>query len=157
MFNYISKRIMMKKNLIVMMLMMITSYNYAQEKQSLKPLDISSGYFEGNNKVSKKEFKQILSTNPKAFSEFKRGKTIQTTGTIIAAGSAIYLGLGIGGDNFESEDYIVGGVGLLGGFLAVIGGKSLVNKSVKTYNSSIKELTFNLKSSTDGIGIAISF
>lgn len=140
-----------------MLVLIFTSYSYAQEQNSPKLLDISSGYFEGNTKISKKQFKQILSTNQKAFSEFKTGKTIHTTGTIVAAASAVYLGVTIGGDNAESEDYIAGGLGLVGGLLAVIGGKSMINKSVKTYNSSIKEITFNLKTTNNGIGLIVSF
>ncbi|MGY0426808.1 MAG: hypothetical protein ACWIPI_08280 [Polaribacter sp.] len=75
---------------------------------------------------------------------------------IIAGVSAGFLGAGIGSESIDSEGYIVGGLGLVGGF-AVIGGESMINKSVKTYNNSIKEITFNLTTTPNGIGLAISF
>ncbi len=139
------------------LLLLFTVLSFSQEKTNTKLLDISSGYFLGNKELSKKEFKNILSQNDKAYKEFKSGKTIQTTGIIIATASAIYLGVGIGSDSIETEGYIGGGLGLVGGLLAIIVGKSMINKSVKTYNNSVKEVTFTLETVPNGLGLAINF
>lgn len=139
------------------MLLISASCCYSQTSTDNEFLDISSGYFLGNKEISRKEFKQILSSNEKAYKEYKSGKIIQTTGTVIGAASAIYLGVGIGSDNIDTEGYIVGGLGLVGGLLAIVGGKSMINKSVKTYNNSIKQITFKLDTTAQGIGLTINF
>ncbi|HUH25319.1 MAG TPA: hypothetical protein VLY87_01715 [Flavobacterium sp.] len=145
------------KTFLLSLFLTSTFCSFSQTQTDNRPLDISSGYFLGTDKVSKKEFKQILSTNQKAYKEFKNGKTLQTTGTIIATASAIYLGTSIGSDNIETEGYIAGGLGFIGGFLTMIGGKSMINKSIKTYNSSIKQIDITLGTTTEGIGLTINF
>lgn len=147
----------MKKAITVLTLLVSAMFCYSQESPNNKKLDISSGYFIGNDKVKKREFKQVLSTNEKAYSEFKRGNLIKGVGIGVAAVSAAYLGAGIGAESIESEGYIAGGLGIVGGMLAVIGGNSMVKKSIKTYNSSIEEVTFNLQTVPNGMGLVITF
>lgn len=65
------------------------------EKTSSNPgeyLSIGSGYYKGDTKISKREFKQILATNEKAFREYKSGKTISNFGLILALSGAAVVG-----------------------------------------------------------------
>lgn len=127
-----------------------------KEVQNNEKLAISSGYYKGNNKIRKKEFKTLLSTNQKAYSEYKSGNLVKTLGLVIAIPSAAYLGWSIGQGEVESEALIAGGLGVVGGFLAVIGGNSMIKKSIKTYNSD-KSISYEFKINSNGIGIALSF
>ncbi|MDR6299916.1 hypothetical protein [Mesonia maritima] len=148
----------MKKICLTMLLFLVATFCYSQEKLGREELDISSGYFIGNKEVPKREFKNVLSTNEKAYKEFKRGKFYNTTGIIVGTASTVYLGITIGsGEDVETEEYVGGGLGLLGGLLLIIGGKSLINKSVETYNSSLEEVTFQLGATKDGIGLTVNF
>lgn len=121
-----------------------------------KKLSISAGYYEGNNKISKREFKKILSTNQKAYNEYKSGSLVKILGLVIAVPSSAYLGWSIGQGDAESEVLIGSGLGLVGGFLAYVGGNSMVKKSVKTYNSS-KSISYEFKINANGVGFAINF
>ncbi|HIP34089.1 MAG TPA: hypothetical protein EYG89_05135 [Bacteroidia bacterium] len=119
-------------------------------------LSISAGYYQGNNKISKREFKKILSTNQKAYNEYKSGNLVKVLGLVIAVPSSAFLGWSIGQGDVESEILIGGGLGLVGGFLAYVGGNSMVKKSVKTYNSS-KSISYEFKVNSNGVGFAINF
>jgi len=147
------------KNLLLTMVLMSMTLGSAQKSYESKTLDISSGYFLGTNQISKKEFKNIISKNQKAYKEFKKGRTIKTTGIVLSTLSAGYLGWSLGGASGEtdSESYIAGGLVLGGGFLAVISGQSMIKKSVRTYNKNIEQITFELNTTPYGLGLAINF
>lgn len=130
---------------------------FSKTSNNFEKLDISSGFYKGSNKLTKKEFKEILSTNQKAYDEYKSGNLVKTLGLIIALPSSAYLGWSIGQGNVESEMLIAGGLGLAGGFLAVIGGNSMIKKSIKTYNNSHQNVSYEFRPNSNGISLALKF
>ena len=119
-------------------------------------LSIGSGFYRGDTKISKKEFKQILATNEKAFREYKSGKTISTLGLILAIPSAAVVGYSLGSKSDDKTPLIAGGLVCVGGYLCVIAGNIQVKNAVKTYNKS-KGMTLNLNINSNGIGLAMKF
>lgn len=145
----------MKTKIITLFIVLISLSAYSQQKNG--ELDISSGYFVGAEKVSKREFKNILSENDKALSEFKTGEALKFTGLAFALPSVIYLGAGIGSKSIESEGYIVSGIGVVSGYLLVIAGNSSIRKSVKTYNKYLKNITYEFGVKPNGLSLSLSF
>lgn len=129
---------------------------FTKTKGNFEKLDISTGYYKGTNKIRKREFKKLLSTNQKAYDEYKSGNLVKTLGFVIVLPSTVYLGWTIGQENIESELLIAGSLGVAGVFLAIIGGNSMIKKSVKTYNSN-KNIGFEFKLNSHGMGVALSF
>jgi hypothetical protein len=122
-----------------------------------KQLDISAGYFLGNKKLSNNEFKQVLSTNPKAFQEFKASKLNYILGCVIAFPSSALLGWTLGTKSTDAGAYVFGGLGIVSGFAFILNSNTLLLKSVKTYNAGQNTISYKVGLTADGLGLAIIF
>lgn len=129
---------------------------FLDEKEDSDKLEISSGFYKGNNKINRKEFKKLLYSNQKAYNEYKSGTLLKTVGLVVLLPSSAYLGWSIGQGDTESEMLIAGGLGVVGGFLAIIGGNKMVKKSLETYNEN-RKISYGLKLNNNGIGVILKF
>jgi len=134
---------------------------FSNKESNSKKLGISkgfySGFYLGNEKISKKKFKNILNSNTKAYEEYKSGSLNKTLGLIFTSASSAYIGWSIGKkEEVESETILIGGIGLVTGIIEIIRGNSLIKKSIKTYNNDQK-ISYKIKINNDGFGISLRF
>ncbi len=136
------------------------------EKENVNPnpngnLSIGKGYYKGDIEINKREFEQLLSTNQKAYKEYKHGRLGHILGLICAAPGGAMLGFSLGaGDLVSKKDKNMLLLG--GGLLAATGitldllGRHEIKNAIKTYNKS-KELTLNIEINSNGVGLAMRF
>jgi hypothetical protein len=136
------------------------------EKENVSPnptnnLSISKGYYKGDIEINKREFEQLLSTNQKAYKEYKHGKLGHILGLICVIPGGAMLGFSLGaGDLISKEDknmlLLFGGLYTATGITLELLGKHKIKNAIKTYNKS-KELTLNFEINSNGVGLAMRF
>ena len=142
---------------------MMSTFSFSQE------IEIKGGrYFVNGLQISSRETREKLASNPAAMASFKKGKSKESTGTLL-------LGLGIA---FTVGDLVKGlvsnevypgagtyiGAGLIAVSIPVLSGKNKkMRHGIELYNEGLKNtgfndtLEFNIVSNQNGYGIQLRF
>ncbi|MFK7786934.1 MAG: hypothetical protein AB8B56_17565 [Crocinitomicaceae bacterium] len=119
---------------------------------------LSNSYYANNNKVKKRDFKQIISRSDDAFSTFKKGRFKMVGGNILSAPSVILLFITVQNWSNGNTPYAwqwavgIGGTGL--GTFLYFNGKKQTLRSVGEYNQSN---TLSLGLTPHGVGLSLNF
>ena len=118
---------------------------------------LSNSYYVNNDKVKKREFKQLISKSETAFSSFKMGRFKMVGGNIISAPSVILLFITVQNWSNGNTQYPwqwvagIGGTGL-GTYLYFNGKKQTLN-SIEEYNQN----KLSLGITRHGVGLTLNF
>lgn len=151
------------KKLFFLIVILFSTVSFSQD------IEIKGGrYFVDGQQISSRETREKLATNPEALALFKKGKSKESTGTLL-------LGLGIAftvGDLVKGlvsdEDYPGAGTYIGAGLIAVsipiLSGKNKkMRQGIELYNEGLKKtgfndnFQFNAISNQKGFGIQIKF
>lgn len=152
----------MNKIFLSIMLILISTFSNGQDSISTIKIDyglFKTTYLINEIEVNKKEFKKILEVNETSYKQFRQGRTLMTTGNIIATPSIILLLVTIENQNNGNAPYAwqwIGGIGgsLLGTVLYFSGQKKTI-EGVNLFNESQKlSLELNTKNC---IGLTFRF
>ena len=132
------------KNLLFLIAILFSTFSFSQE------IEIKGGrYFVGGQQISSRETREKLAANPEALALFKKGKSKESTGTLL-------LGLGIA---FTVGDLVKGLVSI-----PILSGKNKkMRQGIELYNEGLKKtgfndnFEFNAISNQRGFGIQIKF
>ena len=122
--------------------------------------------YEDTRPITRKDYKQLIKNNEEAFSYFKK----QTTANAFAYPLAFIggFGVGFGGTSLifnKNSSLTPAYAGILGGGIAVTAaafiieavGRGSLKKSIKAYNGNNQPVSFQLKSTSNEIGIVAHF
>lgn len=122
-------------------------------------LDMDGGYFKGNTPISKKEFKKILFTNPKAKKMFKSANLVIATGALSEfAGLLMITPQPHTNKKSNANEIVFGAILTLSGIYSIFEGAKLKKKAVKIYNDNINnKLNISLNLGFNKVGVVINF
>ncbi|MDY0215550.1 MAG: hypothetical protein RBS19_01225 [Bacteroidales bacterium] len=119
--------------------------------------------YQGDNLLTKREFSDLMATNPNANNLYQYGKTLGVIGYIFAFPSGFVFGFTLGSSLFSwssTKGVLLGvsGLGIMGGLIFASIGDSKITQAISIYNSSNQVgLKVQLKFNENGIGVALKF
>ena len=150
------------KKILFLLVILCSTYSFSQE------IEIRGGrYFVNDSQISSRDVREKLAANPQVLATFKKGKSKESTGTLL-------LGLGVAftvGDlvkGLVSDEKYPGagtfiGAGLIGVSIPVLIGKNKkMRQGIQMYNEGLKttgfnDLKLNLVVNQNGGGIQLKF
>lgn len=147
--------------LITLLLISIGGNLFAQDLSiDYRPF-LSKKYYEGSQNISKREFKEVMKTNPIAYQQYKLGRNLDIASYIIGIPAVTVLAYSSSTRRTNKEKpnktiRITSGVCYGGAFVLSIIGQRKIKRSVETYNTS-ERIGWNLSLNENGVGIALQF
>ena len=118
-------------------------------------------YWQGEDKISKSEFKSVISKNIEAENSYLIGSSLRTTGLIFIIPSSIVLGWQVGnlasGEDANTAALTLSGVGFVGSIILDFIGMGKIRESINIYNKSHNKLSFKPSINANGIGLVVNF
>lgn len=121
----------------------------------------STKYYEGDGKISKKEFINKIESNPVAYNQYNLGKNLNTVGNVIGIPAGLVFGYSVGtwiGGGGEPDGTVLAVSGICWGGAIVLNfvGRAKIRNAIDTYNTS-SNLGLNFNINENGMGIVLQF
>lgn len=138
----------------------------AQGDEPVKKLRMHTGFWStsfyvGDEKVTSKEFTNIVKQKENAYQVFRSGKNLNTTGVVLSAVGGFCIGydLGsrIGGGKGNTGMLISGGVIAAGGIVCGLLGEAKMKKGINLFNGENTACSLHLEASSSGMGLCLNF
>lgn len=157
----------MKKTVLTIVALVCTVLTVsAQSDEPGKELRMNTGFWStsfyvGEEKVTLKEFTNIMKQKENAYQVFKSGKNLNTTGVVLGAvGGFCFgydLGARIGGGKGNTGMLIGGGVVAVGGIVCGLLGEAKMKKAINLFNGENTACSLHLEASSSGMGLCLNF
>ena len=147
----------------------ISNDHAQQDAYGPTPLTYNNGFWglairRGDKKLNTLAVKELYKDYPKALSEYKSGKTINTFGNIIGVPSAYFVGYGLVtllfGGEVNGVVLAISGAGMAIGITMTVAGTGKIKRSVEIYNQAIEKtakLNIQFGLTSHGVGLCLRF
>ncbi len=153
---------MKKAYLFFLMIFLLTNLKAQQEKVHLQ----NGKLYQDTRPITRKDYKKLIKNNEEAFSYFKKQNTANAFAYPLAFIGG--FGLGFGGTSLllnKNSSLTPTYAAIMGGGIAITAtafiieavGRGSLKKSIKAYNGNSQNVSFQLKSSSNEIGLVAQF
>ena len=130
---------------VLVSLIIILSFNAVAQTANIDTLSIHDGFWglsyqKGSQKISAKDFEQLLKSNPdqSIYELYSSGSTQSTIAQVFAFGGGFCLGYGLTTKPTNTALAVTGGVIAIASFVLDNSGRNKINEAVSKYNASLQ-------------------